>query len=206
MELSRMSLSIIKMIDNQYGEFIDDECLDMIQIKNICNIYKVKSTNLNSVALNEINFSSPEFKKMPQNKIQTNILTSTEFQKKYSFFIRIIYSSLKMNITIFDITDNIVTMKNNYQLIKSLEVKKKNLISEHVTILKNQHKNSTQQLNFLDYENYLKDYLVKLKIIDKIIELVRKLINNDIVEKTDNLLSLILPYFYTYAKYIEEYN
>lgn len=207
MELSRMSTSIIKIIDKQYSEYIVDDCLDIIQIKNICNLYKVKSNSNNSVSLSEINFSSPEFKKInnkPRKKNQANILKSEEFIKKYAFFIRIIYTCLKMDINLFDINDNIVTLKNNYQLIKALEFKKKQYIAEHLAVLKNQYKNISHKLN-PDYENYFNNYIMKIRIIDKICAFINKLIKSGILEKTDNLLTLILPYFYTYAEFIEEY-
>ena len=209
MELSRMSMGIIKIIDKQYGEYIDDECLDIIQIKNICNLYKIKSnSNSTSVSLSEINFSSPEFKKMSnktKKKNQADVLKSNEFIKKYSFFIRIIYACLKISVDIFDINDNIATLKNNYQLIKSFDMKKKQYITEHLTILKAQHKNVSQKIG-PDYETYFANYITKIKIIDKIVMSINKLIKGAVFDKTDNLLTLILPYFYTYTEFIEEYN
>jgi len=98
MAVSRMSMGIIKLIDQQYNEYGDGDCLDIIQIKNICNLYKVKSSVRNdSVSLSDITFSSPELKSeefnnviKPNNKNQADILKSQEFIEKYTFFIRII--------------------------------------------------------------------------------------------------------------------
>ena len=88
MELARMATGIIKIIDKEYDQHVDDECLDIIQIKNICNLYKTKNNSVNSISLSEISFSSPEFKKVA-NKIdkknQAGVLKSEEFVKKYSF-------------------------------------------------------------------------------------------------------------------------
>src|SRR5436190_2085244 len=113
MELARMATGIIKIIDKEYDQHVDDECLDIIQIKNICNLYKTKNNSVNSISLSEISFSSPEFKKVA-NKIdkknQAGVLKSEEFVKKYSFFIKNLYACLKMGITIFDINDNILTL------------------------------------------------------------------------------------------------
>ena len=216
MELSRMSMGIIKIINKSYNEYIDEECLDIIQIKNICNLYKVNpvaqnksGTNTqNSVTLSEINFSSPEFKKVSNvknKKKQADILKSNEFIKKYSFFIRILYACLKIEIDIFDINNNIVTLKNNFQLLKAIEVRKKRLIADHIAVLKNQYKNISQKID-TDYENYCNNNLTKIKIIDKIMGSINKLIKSGILDKTDNFLTLILPYFYTYTEFIEEYN
>ncbi len=208
MELSRMSMGIIKIIDKQYNEYIIDECLDIIQIKNICNLYKIKVISNNSITLSELNLSSPEFKKINgkmNKKNQSNILKSDEFVKKYTFFIKIIYACLRMDVDIFDNNNSILTLKNNYKLIKTLELKKKQFITEHLNILKDQYKNISQKIGS-DYDKYSHDYIVKIKIIDKICDSMNKLIKFNIFEKTDNLLTLILPYFYTYTEFIEEYN
>lgn len=210
MELSRMSSGIIKMINLKYNKIIDDDCLDIMQIKNICSLIKTKqtiSTN-KSISLSEINICSPDFKKMNtkiNKKKQNDILKSTEFTKKYSFFIRILYSCLKIEIEIFNTDNNIITLKNNYQLIKSLELHKKYLINEHTSILKSQYKNITHPIDS-QYENYCKGFITKIKIIDKVMLYINRLVDNDIFGKTDNLLSLILPYFYTYTEFIEEYS
>jgi len=209
MELSRMSTGIIKIINKQYEEYLDNECLDIKHIKDICNLYKAKSNSLNSLSLSEINLSSPEFKKIniskKNKKAQADILKSPEFDKKYTFFIKIIYASLKINIELFDINDNILTLKNNYQFVKALEFKKKKLITEHLIILKAQYKNISEKIS-LDYHTFYQNYIMKIKIIDKIAGYIDKLIKHNVFEKTDNLLTLILPYFYTYTEYIEEYN
>lgn len=211
MELSRMSMGIIKIIEKQYSEFMDDDCLDIIRIKDICNLYKPKSKNKTSlsVSLSEIQFSSPQFKKINvkenRKKNQNEILVSEEFTKKYTFFIRIMYSCLKINVDIFNINSTIITIKNNYQLIKALDTRKKQLLVDHINILKLQHKNSTKEID-VNYETYCTNFLTKIKIIDKITGALHKLIKFGIFEKTDNLLTLILPYFYTYTDFIEEYN
>nr|AEX62968.1 hypothetical protein mv_R764 [Moumouvirus Monve] len=47
---------------------------------------------------------------------------------------------------------------------------------------------------------------MNIRIIDKIMSSINKLMDSEVLEKTDTLLSLILPYFFTYTEYIEEYN
>jgi hypothetical protein len=207
--MSQISTGIKKIINKQYDQYIDDECIDLVHIINICDLYKIKNDANNSVSISEINFSSPNFQKMPnkknKKKDQTHLLKSPEFNKRYRFFIRIIYACLKINIVIFNTDDNILTLKNNYQLIKSLELKKKQLIAEHINTLKLQHKNISEKVD-VEYESYYSKYITKIKIIDLIMKHINKLINNNILDKTDNLLTLILPYFYTYTEFIEEYN
>lgn len=218
MEVPRMAIGIIKIINKHYSKYLKEECLDIIQIKNICDLYKNKNNPANSITLSEINLTSPDFekfkiadskKKESQDKKtrqkQAEILKSPEFVKKYSFFVKIIYACLRINVEIFEIDNKYLTLKNNYQIIKSLEHKKKTLISEHMTILKNQYKNISEPID-TEYNSYYDNYIMKIKIIDRAMLLIQKLIKHQIFEKTDTLLSLILPYFYNYTEYIEEYN
>lgn len=202
-----MASGIIKIIDEQYSEISDDDCLDIFHIKSICKLYNAKGIAGKTITLSELNFSTPEFKKAPpkSSRKKHDFLKTPEFTKKYAFFIRIIYACLKINVTIIDQTDDVMTLKNNYHLIRSLELTKKQLIIEHLGLLKNYCKNITNKIDS-DYELYVKNFTSKVKIIDKIMISINKLIKADVFEKTDNMLSLLLPYFYTYTEFIEEYN
>lgn len=230
MDLSRMLNGIIRMINKKYPDNVEEECLDIVQLKNICNLYKPKNVNndvqfsSSSSVLETFNLSSPKFTKpikkssnaksnaksatkSSENNLKNKmkILKSDIFQKKYIFFVRIIYCCLKMNVQIMDDDSDLITLKNNYQLIKSIENKKKKIITDHINILHLQCKNITTSIG-PDYDSYVRKYLVKIKILDKVIYSIKKLINAEVLELTDNLFSLILPYFYTYTVYIEEYN
>ncbi len=110
------------------------------------------------------------------------------------------YSCLKLDIEIFNFdSNNLATIKNNYQLLKSIESSKKKYIGDHIEILKSNQK-KLLLTDMTAYEQYIKsDYLVKMKILNKLIGWI------SIFETNDNLFSLILPYFYTYTQYIEEY-
>lgn len=207
MQLSHMSNGILKILSKKYKYYMDNECLDLIQIKMICDLSKTKSQSNESIRLSEINLSSPEFKTFDPklNKNQIEMMKSQEFIKKQSFFIRVIFACLKIGVELFNVEQDFVTIKNNYQLIKSLEFKKRQLIVSHIELLKQQYKSSSQKISN-EYEDYCKQYIMNIRIIDKIISAISKLINTDTFDKTDTLLSLILPYFYTYTEYIEEYN
>jgi|SRR5579872_7062278 len=209
MEFRNIAPNIVKILKEKYANLVKDECMDLLQIINICTLYKTKSTD-NEITLQDIQFSSsPEFvkviPKIHKKKKQEEILQSTEFKQKYDFFIRIIFSCLKMDIEIFDMTKNFVTLKNNYKLMKSMEHRKKKLIEGHYLILKEQYKNITKKLD-MEYELYVSEYILKIKIIDKMIGSINRLIQTEVFEKTDNLFSLVIPYFYTYVGIIEEYN
>lgn len=207
METSRMSANIVKILNKHFAKYIRNECFDIIQIKNICNLYNNSTGKNSSITLSEINFSSPEFTKYNHtvNKNHLDILKTQEFIKKHAFFIKVMYACLKLNLEIFFLEEEFITLKNNYEIIKTLESTKKQLIHEHINILKSQYKDVSKKISD-NYDDYLNDYLIKIKIIDKIHALINGLIKSNILESQDNLLSLILPYFFTYPEFIEEYN
>lgn len=211
--ITKLSHNIIINLTKKYELYLKNECIDIIQLKDICNLFKIKNKVEENVSLNEIDCGSPNFKSVsPKNgtnkktyKSTEEILFSEEFRKKYDFFIKIVYVCMRMDVEIFNITDEIATFKNNYQLLKSLECYKKQLIEEHFKLLKKQYKNISQKID-TDYESYFSSYITKIKKTDQITSLINKLIVSNTLEKTDSLLTLILPYFYSYTEYIEEYN
>jgi len=209
-----MAMSIVKIIKEKYSSFVNNECMDLTQIINICIMYKNKNKAttteiFHEPALEDVHFSSPIFEKInPKNtkkKKHDEILNSEEFRKKYDFFIKIIFTCLKMNIDIFDITGDFATLNNNYKLAKTMEHNKKKIIEEHYLLLKEQHKHVNQKLDII-YEKYVFSYILKIKIIDKMIESINILVKNNVFDRTDNLFSLIIPYFYNHRNIIEEYN
>ncbi len=235
MEIKNIATNIVKIIKEKYNTLVKGECMDLLQIINICTLYKTKkidhkvpsghtptsastpastsasgSTRLTrQITLHDIHIGSPKFEKVNpktnKKKKQEEILHSEEFRKKYDFFVRIIFSCLEMDIEIFDMSDEFATLKNNYKLTKSMEYRKKKLIEEHYLILKEQYKYMNKKLDD-NYEAYVSEYILKIKIIDKMIGSIDSLIQSKVFERTDNLFSLIIPYFYTYVSIIEEYN
>lgn len=213
MQLSKLSLGIIKLINRKYDNQSISESLDIKTTIDICKIYNDKNENIESISLTDIKLSSPDFiKGSPQKKLKTKFnskkdtaIYSSDFQKKYAFFIRIIYSCLKMNIEIFTETTDSIIIKNNYKLIKTLESKKKELIKKHINVLDAQYKNPTKYIDD-NYNLFFTDNNLKINMIDNILKSLRKLINLDIFNESDNLFTLIVPYFYKYTEYIEEYN
>lgn len=212
MEIPSMAAGIIKVINREFAEYDDGECLDINQLKNICNLYTVKPGRHNkSISLGEICISSPEFGHTHKNArtAQTNrdadVLKSPEFTKKYAFFIRIVFACLKVGVDVFNENNGILTLKNNYQLLRSLENRKKQLIAEHIEVLRFQARNITVELGEV-YGQFLKSFANKTRIVDRVHASISKLIRAQTFEPTDNMMSLILPYFYTWTEIIEEYN
>lgn len=204
-----MARDIIKIIDEEYEEYLDEDCIDILQIKNICSLYlsgKEKKKKI-KIRLDDIELSSPNFDRSVKNN-NKRILESEEFKKKYSFFIKIILGCLKMDVVIFEEEktkkQSFVIIKNNYQLVKSIMKRKQKLIDEHIEILKEQRKTPSV---FIDetYSDYCDNFIIRMKLLDSLAAHLDRIIQRDILERQDNLLSLIIPYFHISEEYIEEY-
>ena len=238
MEISYMAGTIMSLFKNRYGDSYDD-CIDVIHLNKICNIYKRNvtkdqksteiSSNVTSMTIENIEFSSPNFKNTLGNKKKHsyNILKSEEFTKKYRCFIRIIYACLKMDVEIFDINNNkkekiikksgsksnkpvkkkqnFLTLKSNYYLLRAILDKKRALISNHIIVLKEQYNNISIFITTA-YQEYMMEFYQKIKILDKLAQFIEKIVADQVVDQTDNIFELILPYFYVYQEFIEEYN
>lgn len=207
MDLSLVSGEIIALIKTKYAAYLDEDCIDLIQIINICQLYRSEypTEQLNcSASIRDLQITTPTFKRYKKNPRQ-RILQSDKFCAKYSFFAKILFACLKIDVDLFDITDDIVTMKNNYYLLKALDQRKKMLMVEHIALLKTQCKNKDNIVTTEKYETYVNSFIAELKIIEKIGSYIKKLIQASVFKQTDNMLSLLLPFFYVYSEYIEEY-
>ena len=200
-----MKKYILNYVNKNYKSYIKNDCFDIVQLKNICMLYKLDSDDIDSISLDDVVISSPCFKKISNKKNnKENIIESNEFKQRYKFFIKIMYALIKLNIEIFDIDDDILTMKNNFNILKSIDDSKKKMTIKHINELKKINKYSGL-FTGSPFEKNISDYVKKMKILDKIIRYFDSIISNNIIRKTDSLLTLLLPFFYKYIECIEEY-
>lgn len=221
MEIASMAAGIIDIINTEYADYAD--CIDITKIKELCNMCE-SDDDIQTLSLNDIELSSPAFKKDVQKSRKqssrkgassksarkskrTPVPESKEFFKKYGFFIKMVYSCLKLEVEIFELhsEDNIMIMKNNYHLIKTLEKTKCKFLIQHMAILKTQYKRISEPIDD-EYQSYVRGYLVKMRILDRVIRNMRRLVESETLDKRDNLLTLLLPYFYKKMDFIEEYS
>lgn len=216
-QVSRMAADIIKILDTKYPSDSDktDDYIDVKQIKDMCkkitantNSSSKTESDIDSLSLGDLKFETPDFVKQSKTKSKTsttepNPLTTETFRKKYDYFIQIIYTALKLDIEIFD--PQTVTLKNNYHILKSITRKKRKYIQVHFAKLKLQYKNPNAKIAE-DYYTFLENYGKRLKILENLLKSIKDIIDNSILDTMDNLLQLVIPYFYKNIKYIEEYN
>lgn len=199
MDLSTIISNIICVLDTKYADH--DDCIDIKQLRKICALYNPKKIRKPVGSVDDIEFSTPDYskiepKKGKKEKVKCDINTP-EFKKVYTLFVKIVYTCFELNVSIFDDRDEAFIMKNNYCLIKAIKTTKKAMIQDHISKLSQQKKTGALEMN--EYETYSSTFISKMKICDKLIGWI------ELFDTSDNLFNLILPYFYTYNKYIEEY-
>lgn len=209
MQQSHMILRIIKTLDTKY-KHISPDCLDMSTLRNMLQIYDYSSSfsDTETLELSEINLECEEIKQISSLTLKKQIinkLQTDEFLKKYDSFIKIIYMCLKLDISIFNTkSKNIVLIKTNKVLLESLSMHKRQVMKEHLSIIKEQYKFIDQEIND-DYLTFVKICVSKMKAIDRLSIKIRRLIEEKYVKENDSVLNIVLPYFYNKIKYIEEY-
>ncbi len=109
-----------------------------------------------------------------------------------------------MQINIFKIKNNVCVFKNNYDLKKSIIEKKKDLLKDHQIEINNLIKICDKCI-YQDLQILSNKLQLKITILDKMVINVEKLVSRSLVDWTDSLYGLILPYFYKYETYVEEY-
>lgn len=209
-DVAIMAREIVKVLDSEYFDYLDEECIDILQMKNICSLYlthEKKKKKSNKIKIEEVELTSPRFDKPKKNA--KKILDSEEFRKKYRFFIKIIFLCIKIGVELFDKEktkkgDEFMIIKNNYQLMKSIVKKKQELIDEHILDLRNQRKNAHMQLDE-NYKDYANNFIIKTQLLDTILRYIDRITTEGIMDRSDNMFSLIIPYFHKPEEFIEEY-
>lgn len=125
------------------------------------------------------------------------------FKKRSILVIRILYSCLFLNIPIF--VDSIIV--NNRTLINLL-AKAKRLQLRTVSDFISDGCSKLQPLKRIRYPQYQEIFnscLSKVTVIDKIISIIEKLCEQEIMKESDTFLMLTIPYYFVEHKYIEQY-
>lgn len=199
MDLSTILANIMHVIDDKYSDV--DECVDIEQLRKICSLYNTKKIRKKSGNIEDVEFSTPDYSKIEpkkNSKAKKNVdINTPEFKKVYTLFVKIVYTCFELDIELFDTVNDSFVMKNNYYLLKAIRTAKRGLLVDHMSKLAKDKKKLDIDID--EYEKYVSLYISKIKICDKLYGWI------DLFEKNDNLFNLILPYFYTYNKYIEEY-
>lgn len=168
---------------------------DMQHLKIICQIKASKESVSESASIErDLNIETPAF-----TKIQS-IMNKQEFKERYAFFIRIVYSCLKLEIELFDKHG---VIKNNQMLIREINAMKRIMIDEHIKLLSNQ-KSNIHPMFFANYEEYARLFVKKIRLADNITRVYAKLIELEHIKLTDNLLNLVLSYLFRSRKHIIE--
>lgn len=194
MKLDTMAKEIIRILDNNYSKYKNNN--DIILIKNICKLCDFEDIMDGSVKLEDVDISSPDFYNQTIKKRKNKNETINDFRKKHKFFIKIMYACLKTDVDLFNKSkkdDNIIVIKNNMQLKRSINKTINKKVNEFIDISKKLKKNHDE----LDkYIAYMQNYEVVLKSLRRLDEVISKVLSDHKYLHEQNLNTLILPYFY----------
>ena len=115
MKITKMTSAIVNILKKEH----DCDSIDVKQICDFCTVYEdddSKSRRRQESSSASIDFLSPHFKKAEKKRTKRELnVNSSEFERKYSYFAKIIYASLRLGVKLFEETTYGEVLKNNHQ-------------------------------------------------------------------------------------------
>lgn len=177
---------------------------DLKDLHFLINLYDSNNSDQIDEISSEVDITAPI---NTSNQSQEEIIKSDNFIKRYKVFLKIIFSALLINVEIFKIyRDNQVFM-NLYDMKNSFLKRKKKILHDVINNI-NDNTKILKDLLEIKYDNYEKIFsysITQIKVIDKVVSIINKLINMKLLLETDSIISLIMPFFYKYETFIETY-
>lgn len=211
---NQMCLEIRRALLQDYSE----THADVRRVRDMCQLYLPSdldpdidtSTSDDSDSRKQISrpgdmfFDSPKFQPYQESNIDS--LRSQEFINKHTFFVKVVYVCLQLSISIFASHKSGALVLLSYRELKvAIYARKKELLGEHIAILKKQHRSPSKDYSS-EYNAYCQDFQSRVDTIHKILRAIDDIISKGIATKQDNLLSMLLPYFRAKERFIERYN
>lgn len=200
--LNNMSRWILLQLEEKYA---GHKSTDVSRLSDYCRLYRVErgeveSTVLDPDAIQEYDLESPNF------LAERGLLGSTEFERRYSFVIKTVFSFLRLHIPLFRQYGGATVMLTVYELLSALSQHRKTTVKTHMTILGEQYKHP-QVEDYAEYYRYVGGFLATTKILQRLRHNLQRLLDDGLCRKTDTLLTLLTPYFVKGGEeYIEEYD
>jgi hypothetical protein len=177
---------------------------DLVDLYFLINLYETKPSQTITEISSEVDINDPIDTDL---KSKDEIIKSTNFIKRYTVFLKIIFSALLINVEIFKIyRDNQVFM-NLYDMKNSFLKRKKKILQEitiqiddNTKLLKN-----LLEITYLDYQKIFSITITQIKVIDKVVSIINKIIERKLITETESIMNLVMPYFYKYQDFIETY-
>lgn len=202
-KIDSISNDIMTILKSKYRKYIKLNCTDIIRIIDICKL-NTSESNVKKINLSEIILESPNLTDVQVEKQIKNIRKNKSFLKYSDVVLRAIHVCLKLDVEIFEITDDDVLLKNNHRLISSIDNRKKVLIAEHIKQLQTYSKNS--KLVMTNYMSYNNKFICEINLLEQVKKNIENIVSRKICKNSDTVLTLVLPFFYIYQEYIEVYS
>ena len=176
----------------------DTEATDIKRMINFCQLYPSNQISQSTSSDAEYLLESPTFQK------DRGGIRSSEFQNRYNYVIKIVYTMMRLDVPFYRVSGHSTVFCTMYQLDQNISDYKREIVAEHIKVLREQARHAEED-DYTQYCQYNKMYLHALKIAERIRHLIRKALESGVLNKTDNLLTLLIPYFRKKEQYIEEY-
>jgi hypothetical protein len=212
----KMANSIINDIQHDFPNLLTNidikQLIEYCKLSNCIDVKECEDNDIETlsdeVTISQLTFSdtvdSVNWENIKNTKIMT-IIKKKSFINRYTLLIKIIYCLIKIGVSIFRKKNNNIIIKNFRTLKISLDKEKKNTI----IWFRNELDDMICNKNKFTFEAYLKNHTtfsIKIKMIDKLINVINTFYEKGILDETDTLYQLISPFFYQYDDdYLEVY-
>lgn len=178
-----------------------DKYSDRKDLHFLINLYKSQGNNNITEISSDVDI---ELNALPDND---DILKSTNFMKRYHVFLKIIFSALLINVSLFKIYRDTEVFMNLYDMKNCFLKKKKTVLQDLTSQIDSNTKtlNTLLEFKYTEYQKIFSITTTQIKVIDKVVSIIDKLVEKKILKENESVITLIMPFFYKYQNYIETY-
>lgn len=197
MQIAQYASSVQRRLIAKHADNIIDT--DIKQVLEICQLLDKDIDDSSPVAY----FDSPSFSPtvIKYGSID-ELFKDNNFVDKYEFFVKLMYTFLKLGIPLFDKINGKLIIKNNRRLVRSVIATKKKLLSDHARFIHSQYKKAEEDLS-KDYDMIEDSFSSKVKLLDGMKNTLIHSIDKGVIKAENNPMSIILEYFYVYENVLE---
>lgn len=182
------------------------ENVDSVDVKNMIKICDILPESNISQDSPDILIDSPQFNSTVKRYCKTDeLLQCPDFLRKYNYVVSLVYAILKLKVPLFEEIGKNVIIKSNREVIKAIEAAKKAQIKSHIMILHTEF-NGVKSSFSPGYEKYSNEFIKTVRQLDRVKATMEKLMSQGVWTDGDNVMSLVLPYFYKYLNILERFD
>lgn len=178
----------------------DIQATDISRLLHLCRLYRGDDPELTrrGEEVREYDLESPSLHE------QQGTLHSEEFNRRYSYVIKTLFSLMRLGVPICVRCRRSTVLCTVDQLLTNIAERRRQIAREHIDLLREQVL-SPEDNSYADYYAYAETYLLTLKVLTRLQHNLHRVIEARVITQDETLLALLLPYFAKKHGYIEEY-